>query len=718
MGIERFFSTISNVSNLWTDVKEIEKKKPNIILIDFNSIVHFLSSNIQDENLLLENIRKYLINFMKNIINNNSLETIYLAIDGIPSFGKLREQLKRRYMGELINLKLNNKSKWSKNNITPGTKFMKKLNQFLLSLHDEFKTILPNLKNFIVSTSEDKGEGEMKIIDFLKNLNLEINSEILIYSPDSDMVLLNLMIKSIYKVNLIRLNQQTSKPDDTNYDIMSMENFRKYLTNYCSSISLLKLEEEKLIRDIILLFSIFGNDFLPKIPSINLKHDFFLVIDYYLTIIKTHDNYLISKGKVNYKLLNEVFILLSKNEKENLKIEKKRFEYKNFDFALKNNFRLDILNLQERILNIILKFLLRNMSLAKQKCKNPNLSNIHQCLDLNLFYDFYHERYDNNYDFNKDALKIMDKNNFDLNQDIYYGLVNDIIDLQDENKDSYNYFFYNLLRNLDKNELYSKLYGNSVYSNYFNKKNKTTQSIIINYGPLYLYFIEPNEILDDLIVYYFLNRIIPVFNNDTITDSYKTLIKRTFNSKDKFHQNNLRRTSNPELYRLEKYLDEYYDLMNPKLIKQIDDYDMFKRSYYGTNNIKQVCIEYWKGLEWIFNYYLKRRENQEWYYYYNRGPLLIDLINHFEQPTFIEKSIDFKTWEQYLMVTPLSQTNLQLLDKTEQEKQELFNKLSKILPSNLQFKDIDCSNSIFINKCHPKIIDQIDFNEILKTIRT
>ena len=47
MGIERFFSTLSNISTLWDkNIYPYNKLNPKILLIDFNSIVHFVSARV------------------------------------------------------------------------------------------------------------------------------------------------------------------------------------------------------------------------------------------------------------------------------------------------------------------------------------------------------------------------------------------------------------------------------------------------------------------------------------------------------------------------------------------------------------------------------------------------------------------------------------------------------------------------------------------------
>ena len=55
-----------------------------------------------------------------------------IAIDGVPTFAKIMEQKKRRYIGDLLSQlmkKFELPFEWSKINISPGTEFMNKMSK-------------------------------------------------------------------------------------------------------------------------------------------------------------------------------------------------------------------------------------------------------------------------------------------------------------------------------------------------------------------------------------------------------------------------------------------------------------------------------------------------------------------------------------------------------------------------------------------------------------
>ena len=153
MGVEKFFSTVNRNFNVIKSIN-LEKDKSNIdatyLLFDFNSIIHTtssklieelnkkkLSDNTQFNNLKIDDIEIMIITKVNNFIisileqlNLDNLKFMYIALDGVPSFPKMLEQKKRRFVGDFIERLVegyNLPFSWSKNNISPGTKFMNKV---------------------------------------------------------------------------------------------------------------------------------------------------------------------------------------------------------------------------------------------------------------------------------------------------------------------------------------------------------------------------------------------------------------------------------------------------------------------------------------------------------------------------------------------------------------------------------------------------------------
>jgi 5'-3' exonuclease len=253
----------------------------------------------------------------------NNLQLVYISLDGVPTISKIMEQRHRRYIGEIINnnisKKINNynfpknysedypydyleyvntKFNFKKLNISPGTTFMKKL--------------IKSIKNYTfpvrIQINDDtiSGEGEFKIIHFIKKYsNLFVNKKITIYSPDSDMILLCSLL--LNDIDIIRYDQQKNQDF-----ILSTEIFKKLLTKYISNENTIN---QNIINDIIFIFTIFGDDFLPKLDAIQVNHHYEKILDIYKDIYP--NGYLI-QDNINLKQLQLFFSNLHKIEVPNL----------------------------------------------------------------------------------------------------------------------------------------------------------------------------------------------------------------------------------------------------------------------------------------------------------------------------------------------------------------------------------------------------------------
>ena len=94
----------------------------------------------------------------------NPKKRIFIAFDGIPPIAKLDQQKNRRYKSWYQNNVLNKNILWDTSSITPGTKFMDKLNTKITTYFSNKKT---NYK-IILSLSDIPGEGEHKIFQFFR----------------------------------------------------------------------------------------------------------------------------------------------------------------------------------------------------------------------------------------------------------------------------------------------------------------------------------------------------------------------------------------------------------------------------------------------------------------------------------------------------------------------------------------------------------------------
>mgnify|MGYP001259910528 CR=1 FL=1 len=259
MGIPVYFKTLINE---YSDIilhKGKLKESINFLFLDLNCLIHPCCRELNNED---DMINKILSEIDKLVKYTNVSDFLYIAVDGIAPKAKMKQQRMRRYKKELENKFLNEK-KWDTNSISPGTFFMKKLNNSLKKYKESC-----NIK-CILSDSDKRGEGEHKILQYLKNNILDGN--ICIYGLDADLIQLSL-VSRINNIFLLR--------EKTEYNIENTDEEYIYLnidllkSKILDSLELSRIiDKDQIIDDTIFLCMLFGNDFINHIPSINLRYN-------------------------------------------------------------------------------------------------------------------------------------------------------------------------------------------------------------------------------------------------------------------------------------------------------------------------------------------------------------------------------------------------------------------------------------------------------------
>jgi 5'-3' exoribonuclease 2 len=281
-----------------------------------------------------------------------------MAIDGVVPRAKMMGQRANRFL-KSKNIADGLKEKFLTNdqhqavptetfdecNIKPGTKFMSKLSERLqnhichmVNTEDTWHSL-----KIILSDANVPGEGEHKIINFIRQQRDQRdyvpNKYHFIYCSDSDLVLLGLLRHecnftiiceecdtcknighSAKDCDTIK-NCQKNKSSLTTTDTMET----KYVFIDVSKLSnLLKDELEKKdsltfprksecsIDDWVLICLLFGNDFLPKSPSINFFGNSITMndlIDVYRKHVEETRGYLTTNGTIN---MNRLLTFLKK----------------------------------------------------------------------------------------------------------------------------------------------------------------------------------------------------------------------------------------------------------------------------------------------------------------------------------------------------------------------------------------------------------------------
>ena len=130
MGIPYYFANlIRNHKNIVKNLESIT----NIhnLYLDSNSIIYdsldftLFQNKSQFENLIIQKVIDKLELIIKTI---SPSKNIIIAFDGVPPIAKLNQQKNRRYKTSYQANLFNKNTPWDTSAITPGTRFMEKLN--------------------------------------------------------------------------------------------------------------------------------------------------------------------------------------------------------------------------------------------------------------------------------------------------------------------------------------------------------------------------------------------------------------------------------------------------------------------------------------------------------------------------------------------------------------------------------------------------------------
>ena len=372
MGIERFFSTLKkDKKNFFNDMTYPYQNDISVknLFVDMNSIIHNLSaimlkqqnhSNTEtfEDNLII-NILDYLVE-LKNMFS--MIEFVYIAIDGVPSLPKINEQKNRRYISKIVSMLVNKIDpetkpfEWSKDNISTYSKFMDKLASRMNQ-----KKFRENFKKIIISDHNEPGEGEMKILKYI------IKNDILkaiVFSPDSDMILLLGLLDSKSKNEYILLRNDSNNTEVNSkgifytYNYTNIKPFHEFLLQY------LKADDKNIIKDIIFIFSLFGNDFIPKLECLRIESDIKLFLEIYK--FNYNENGLILNYS-NIITLNQhsfiSFLEILKSQ-ENMLLQRNQYVYKYFQYN--RNATNQMINDIDILVDMIKKIKLQNITIQNQ----------------------------------------------------------------------------------------------------------------------------------------------------------------------------------------------------------------------------------------------------------------------------------------------------------------------------------------------------------------
>ncbi len=705
------YSLIINEKDDYT--AEIEKLY-NINLNSVGEFKNYFTPNIIEE-LVKNQIYEYIKDLCRNLKDKDNIQDIYISFDGTATMAKIAEQKRRKYINYILSSMKNVIYKKYENTIDEASNiyydnfilFNKKNTNILTGqwanhIQDiynnlesfEYKTklknICPNIKNIIISSPYEFGEGEKKILEFIMQHKKE--GSYIIYSPDSDSIIISLIIQNkLIKSNIntsftiLKDNKNYNKDEEDYVETISIDNIRQNIINVAinkfNTYRKYNHNINNIIDDIAALFTFFGNDFLPKIESLNGKNGIEIIIDIYIKYFnksRLKNPYILYEEnnitKINYNALKQLISIVSTYEDKMILDKYISMEYRNYNYILNilnNNtyspFFIDKINRYCHGFNKLVRYIKEQIIQNKEVTCDDIYTNI-----INHFTD-------------KDSwleqFKILENFN---NQ---FTNINDIIT--------------NVITYVKTNNYKSGLklikYTNTVNDKYHQKKineNKLHPKMNISKYDIEIYKLEKK--LDEY----------ENIGNLDIQDNYNIGITEV------------------------KYKDCEYKIHVDQEIEEKKDF-FYKHimECESSDDIESLVFEYIKGFFWTIDFYFNKINRQvninnicTWSYSFNHAPYFTEInsvlemykdnftinkifyqVHDINSFYYVKPSEFMNTLEQYLYITPkVSHTNIPESYKQIIEDENLFPNIDDIAERVLNGDNnlIETYNSKHLNRAN------------------
>ena len=353
MGIPYYFSYLIKNHSLIISKLEFLNNNIHNLFLDCNSLIYDslnfknFQATTQFESYIIENVIVKIEEIIKVI---NPSETIYIAFDGVPPYAKISQQKNRRYKSAYQSRLFKTDVLWDSCAITPGTNFMDSLNNALIShfKNHSYHNSTNKPLNVILTLSNEAGEGEHKLFQYIRQTdNIKLKNNV-IYGMDADLIMLSLShLKYTQHIYLYRetpvfinsLDKSLSENEKYIININLLGNIiYKEITNdiimnsdtpewlkdaqFTMDISFNKIHSAGFynkIEDYIFICFLLGNDFLPHFPALNIRlNGFTILLECYKKMFGTND-FLIANNTINWHNFKKYIKAIAEHEEKFIK---------------------------------------------------------------------------------------------------------------------------------------------------------------------------------------------------------------------------------------------------------------------------------------------------------------------------------------------------------------------------------------------------------------
>lgn len=349
MGIPRYFNDIMqkypSIASVAGDVNM------DFLFFDFNGIVYICHRNLvrkgvkyvpskkkEYEKDLINEVIAYVQRIVCTIVKPSKL--LYIAIDGPPPRAKMVQQRWRRFKKPLEDRLLaeareiygeKEEPQWPANhNTSPGTEFMAELSNSLQKAISEGIFNKHNKKmRTVLSDASVPGEGEHKIIPYLRKIKSSPGANYCIYGMDGDLLVLVLTTQKD-NIYILREPQADGMPDALKKMFEDVEliyvNMNEFRDRFIDDHELKEYDHRRILLDYTFLTFLSGNDFIPPLPGMTVaEQGLDRSLKIYDEVLKKRDknNYLVDqkdgRSYLNISFFKSILEELGKQEWHNLK---------------------------------------------------------------------------------------------------------------------------------------------------------------------------------------------------------------------------------------------------------------------------------------------------------------------------------------------------------------------------------------------------------------
>jgi len=240
MGIPFYFvSLIRSHRGITRPVKQ--RMDVDVLGVDFNCLIHRYIDEANPVQSVIDAFAHILEAYCRP-------KHLLIAMDGLVPYAKMVQQRYRR-----MRAKEGEEGVFDRNQISPGTPYMKELEQALAQ----------RFPHAVISGTQEPGEGEHKLFTMLRRIPRSERKDVCIYGLDADLILI--CLQHADEAGTMSLLRESGEFNDPKLDTAE---FSTLLISTLRTIVPLPIDQY-----VALSILCFGNDFMPALGMFSLRED-------------------------------------------------------------------------------------------------------------------------------------------------------------------------------------------------------------------------------------------------------------------------------------------------------------------------------------------------------------------------------------------------------------------------------------------------------------